>query len=111
EGRGSAQLLRAFSEMLKKTLSPRDEMITSNFVTRFTLRTSHSELLPTQLPDVNDPVIPPELQAEAFWCVRDLSDCCAPIRRVVCFACYSAGFALAGIIVLQNAYAVVRLSF
>ncbi len=113
EGRGSMQLLRALEETLKMTHSQHDEMITANFQTRFTVKPSpppRSGLLPAQIPISSLPTIPPELQAEAFWFIRDLADCCAPIRRTVCFAFYCAGFAFAGIIVLQNVFAVVRLS-
>jgi hypothetical protein len=110
-GLGSAYLLRSMAHVLRRAESSRDEAIAAHFLNKFTIQASPSKLLPKSLPDGQKAQIPSELLSEAFWLIRDLSDCHAPIRRLACCCCYFAGFFFSGIIALQIVYAVVRMSF
>jgi hypothetical protein len=110
QGRLSPRLLRALDYVVERTVSRHAEAISALFRKKFTVEPEKSEPVSDVPPESREVVILPELQSEAFWFIRDLSDCCAPIYRLLCFSCYCLGFFFAGIIALENVYAVLKMS-
>jgi len=59
---------------------------------------------------VREAEIPLERLPEAFWFIRKAADRHSHFARLVCFYSYIFGFALIGILAVQNIYAVFRLT-
>jgi hypothetical protein len=111
QGRISSRLLKAFDVVVGNTLSRHAGAVAKLFQSRFTTQPEPGVPGIDASAEAGEPVIPPELQSEAFWFIRDLSDCHAPSCRLACFSLYCLGAFFAGIIALQNVYAVLKWSF
>ncbi len=119
EGKASRQIIDAFSDTLHRSGSV---VFFDEFVEKFTVFSpEHAETSTT----IVSPIytrgadlharrtlvrarVPDDRLADAFWYVRDLADIASPKLRWLCLICYSAGFALLSVILIQNLLYVVR---
>jgi hypothetical protein len=111
DGGVSSRLLRALDYVVEASHVQHAGTIASHFRRKFTAAPAGAERGAGALSEADEAVIPVELQSEAFWFIHDLSDCCSPLARLLCFAGYCVGFFFTTIIVLQNLYAVLKMAF
>jgi hypothetical protein len=111
EGRGGAHLLRALDHLAATSRSKHVEMVAVSFRRKYAPPPEGDLFGGTGREESGDVVIPPEAQSEAFWFIRDLSDCNSPVGRLACFGFCCMGFFFAAIIALENLVAVLKMTF
>lgn len=111
EGKGLSQILDALFRTEYDMPRYNDDQFGLRFLAEF--KTTDMPLVNGAQIDremVKDAAIPTERLPEAFWFIRKGADKLFPFARLVCFYSYILGFALVGILALQNIYAVLKLS-